>query len=251
MYNPLNYPFLILVAPLIVFWLAAWAGRFLRERRQKDDNHEDLLFVIGGTLTLLGLLIGFSFSMAVNRYDLRKSYEAQEANAIGTAYIRANLLPAADASKMRSLLSRYLDQRILTYKSDSELEFLQNSAQTTRLQAGLWSALTESAAIPSTPVGARILDSMNDVFSSQVYARAAWLNRIPIAAWILLIAISILCNLLIGYGARERSWFLLIVLPIALAISLFLIADIDSPYRGVIHVVPQNLESLAEFLRSQ
>jgi len=251
MFNPLNYPFLILVGPLLAFWLAAQIGDFFRGRQQKGDHHEDFLFVIGGTLTLLGLLIGFSFSMAVNRYDQRKNYEAQEANAIGTAYFRADLLPAADASKVRSLLKSYLDQRILAYKSGTEQQFSENSAQTARLQNGLWSAVTRPVAVQPTPIGARILDSLNDVFSSQTYAQAAWRNRIPISAWILLIAISILCNLLVGYGAHGRSAFLLFVLPIALSISLFLIADIDSPYRGVIHVLPQNLESLADSLRSQ
>jgi hypothetical protein len=62
---------------------------------------------------------------------------------------------------------------------------------------------------------------------------------------------SIFCNLLLGYGVLQRSSFLFLVLPIALSISLFLIADIDSPVRGVIRVQPQNLESLAESLHSR
>jgi len=251
MFNPLNYPFLVLVVLLLTFWLAARIGDLLRAGRKNDDIHEDFLFVIGGTLTLLGLLIGFSFSMAVNRYDQRKNYEAQEANAIGSAYNRADLLPPVEAVKVRSLLTSYLDQRILAYNSATEQQFRQNSAQTARLQIGLWSAVTQPAALQPTPIGARILDGMNDVLSSQAYAQAAWRNRIPFAAWILLIAISVLCNLLLGYSAHGRSAFLLFVLPVALSISLFLIADIDSPYRGVIGVVPQNLEGLAESLRSQ
>ena len=101
------------------------------------------------------------------------------------------------------------------------------------------------------PLGYKLsLEGMNDVLSTQGYALAAWQNRIPIAAWILLVAISVFCNLLIGYGVRGGSAFRLYILPIALSISLFLIADIDSPYRGLIHVPPQNLESLAEYLRS-
>jgi hypothetical protein len=65
-------------------------------------------------LTLLVLLIGFSFSMAVNRYDQRKSYEAEEANAIGTEYVRARLLLSTDSEKLRELLGSYLDQRVLS-----------------------------------------------------------------------------------------------------------------------------------------
>jgi hypothetical protein len=91
---------------------------------------------------------------------------------------------------------------------------------------------------------------MNEVLDRQGDAQAARWNRIPIAAWVLMIMMSIFCNVLMGYGALERSSFFFLVLPIALSISLFLIADIDSPGRGVIRVQPQILEGLAESLHS-
>jgi hypothetical protein len=87
--------------------------------------------------------------------------------------------------------------------------------------------------------------------ASQGYNQAAWWNRIPIAAWSLLIMMSIFCNLLVGYSAHGRNAFLFLILPLALSIAFFLIADIDSPRRGLIHVRPQNLESLSESLNSQ
>jgi len=253
MLNPLDYPFLILAVSLLVFWAAAWVGSTLRDRQsdQKKDVRDDFAFVLGGTLTLLGLIIGFTFSMAVSRYDQRKNYEEQEANAIGTEYIRADLLPEADASKVRALLSRYLDQRILDFKARHDQQLGQINTETARLQAQLWTAVTKLASAQPTTVAALVVSGMNDVFSSQGYTQAAWWNRIPIAAWLLLIAISIFCNLLIGYGAHESSAFLFLILPIALSISLFLIADIDSPRQGFIHVSPQDLESLAESLHSQ
>src|SRR5262245_10726477 len=71
------------------------------------DDQEGFSTVRNATLTLLGLIIGFSFSMAVTRYDQRKNYEEAEANAIGTEYVRADLLPAEDAGKVRKLLIRY------------------------------------------------------------------------------------------------------------------------------------------------
>ena len=228
-------------------------GSTLRDRQldQKKDVRDDFLFILGGTLTLLGLIIGFTFSMAVSRYDQRKYYEEQEANAIGTEYIRADLLPEADASKVHALLSSYLDQRILDFKARHDQQLRQVNAETARLQTQLWTAVIRPAAAQPTPVTALVVSGMNDVLNSQGYTQAAWWNRIPIAAWLLLIAITIFCNLLIGYGAHERSAFLFLILPIALSISLFLIADIDSPRRGFIHVSPQSLESLAESLHPQ
>jgi len=88
------------------------------------------------------------------------------------------------------------------------------------------------------------------VLNSQGYTQAAWWNRIPIAAWALLAVIAICCNLMVGYGTRrpDAGATLLLVLPLLVSISFFLIADIDSPRGGVIHVRPQNLVSLSESL---
>jgi hypothetical protein len=95
------------------------------------------------------------------------------------------------------------------------------------------------------------VSGMNDVLNSRGYTQAAWWNRIPMAAWALMILIAVLSNVLIGYSSQNmRSRRMLFpVLPVVLSISFFLIADIDSPRRGIIHVVPQNLLSVAGTLR--
>jgi hypothetical protein len=253
MFNPLDYPLLVLVVSLLALWTFAWIGSSLRARQRnaKEDSHDDFAFVLGAALTLLGLIIGFTFSMAVSRYDQRKNLEEQEANAIGTEYVRADLLPSADAAKVRVLLKDYLDQRILYYKARNEQTLRQISAQIARQQTEMWSAVATPAVAQPTPVMALSIAGMNDVLNSEGYTQAAWWNRLPIAAWTLLITISIFCNLLIGYVAHGKSAFLFLILPIALSISLFLIADIDSPRGGVIRIYPQNLERLAESLHSQ
>src|SRR5580704_9333944 len=122
-HNPLDYPLLILVLTFFAFWISAWGGAYLRKRQrnpEKADDHEDFALLLGSTLTLLALIIGFTFSMAVNRYDQRKDYEEQEANAIGTEYVRADVLPAADAARVRAMLMIYLNQRMLYYKTRDE-----------------------------------------------------------------------------------------------------------------------------------
>jgi hypothetical protein len=248
-----DYPFLILLLSLAILWGSASIGAWLRKRRRElgEGAHEDFAFILGATLTLLGLIVGFTFSMAVNRYDQRKDYEGQEANAIGTEYVRADLLPAADAARVRTLLRSYLRQRILNYGArDSRLR-QQTVAETVRLQNEMWSAVVAPATAQPTQIAVLVVAGMNDVLNSQGYTQAAWWNRIPAAAWALLVLISIFCNGLIGYSTHGRSAYLFLILPIALSISLFLIADIDSPRGGVIRVRPQNLETLAERLQSQ
>ena len=236
---------------LVVLWLSADLGNFIGRRRPlQEEQREDFSVVQAAILTLLGLLIGFTFSMAVSRYDQRKNYEEAEANAIGTEYVRADLLPVADAARVRDLLRNYLDQRVLFYTTRDERELERINAATAQLQTELWSAVQASAAKSPTPVVALAVSGMNDVLNSQGYTQFAWWNRIPVAAWGLMAAIAICCSLLIGYGARRKAVLLFSILPLAVSISFFLIADMDSPRRGLIRVLPQNLMSLSQSLQA-
>ncbi len=251
----LNYPLLVLVFSLVTFYLAGWVGAALRKRRSEvaKEEREDFNLIMTGTLTLLGLIIGFTFSMAISRYDLRKNYEEAEANAIGTEYLRLDFLPAADVPQARALLLRYLDQRILFYGVRYGNRLQQINAETVAVQNELWSAVRVPAQMQQTPVMALVVAGMNDVLNSQGYTQAAWWNRIPAAAWDLMVLMAVFCNMLIGYGmhrADTRS-ALRMVLPFVVSISFFLISDIDSPRGGVIRVSPQNLISLAQSLHAQ
>ena len=247
--NPLDYPLPFFLLSFLVLWLAARVGARFRQRRGEPDEAEKeyLGLIVGAALTLLALIIGFTFSMAVGRYDQRKNYEEQEANAIGTEYVRAGLLPAADAAKVRALLKSYLDERIVFYTTRNAHRLAQTNAATAQLQNDLWSAVQAPAAAQPTPLSALAVSGMNDVLNSQGYAQAAWWNRIPLAAWFLMGAIAVCCDWLVGYGARvgktkpRRS----LLLPLIVAIAFFLIADLDSPRSGVIRVRPQNLLSLS------
>jgi len=107
-------------------------------------------------------------------------------------------------------------------------------------------ALTVPAAQQPTPITALAVAGMNDVLNSEGYTQAAWWNRIPTAAWMLMAFIALGCNLLLGFGERRLATepALMLVLPLLVAISLGLIADIDSPRGGLIRVAPQNLHAL-------
>jgi hypothetical protein len=198
-------------------------------------------------LTLLALIIGFSFSTAVSRYDQRKNYEEEEANAIGTEYVRVDFLVAVDAAKVRDLRSRYWDQRILFYTTRDSQQLERIESEAVRLQSQMWSTVQNAAAEHPPPLALAVW-GMNDVLNRQGYTQAAWWNRIPEGAWILLMFLAVCCSLLIGYGAHRRERFLFTVLPFLVSVALFLIADIDSPRTGVIHVAPQNLVSLSQSL---
>ena len=251
--NLMNFPLLVLALSFVFLFLAAHFGDFLRNRvfPLKEEVRNDFGVVLGATLTLLGLLIGFSFSMAVSRYDQRKNYEEAEANAIGTEYVRADLLPAGDAARVRELLKKYVDQRVLFYTTRNPQRLAKINEDTAELQNELWSAVLADAAAHPTPPVALVVSGMNDVLNSQGYTQAAWWNRIPIAAWGLMAAIAICCNLLIGYGAHRTERRIFLIVPVAVSIAFFLISDIDSPRGDAIRVIPQNLLSLSQSLRTQ
>jgi hypothetical protein len=87
-----DFPLLVFILSFAALMIAAWCGDLLRKRSKSsaEANRDDSGVVLAGTLTLLGLIIGFSFAMATNRYDLRKCSEQAEANAIAVLYMRAD-----------------------------------------------------------------------------------------------------------------------------------------------------------------
>jgi hypothetical protein len=250
----MNWPLIVFLFSFVLMWASAQIGAhcFKGSRKLEGDERDAFGFVLGAVLTLLGLIIGFSFSMAIGRYDQRKNYEEEEANAIGTEYVRADLLAPPDAAKIRGLLSKYLDQRVLFYETQDTNHLRQINSDTAQLQNQMWSAVRSAGLSPPTPVSALAVSGMNDVINSQGYTQAAWWNRIPVAAWGLIAGIAICCNLLLGFATRHierkaRS-VLLFILPLVLSISFLLLADIDSPRGGFIRVRPQNLLSLSQSL---
>jgi hypothetical protein len=244
-----DHPPAVLVVALVVQCLAAYVGDLLRRRRAVPADGGEFGATLPAALTLLGLIVGFSFSMAVSRYDQRKNYEEAEANAIGTEYVRAELLPTAGPARVRNLLLQYTGQRILFYRVRDREQLRRIDTETASLQNRLWSAVVELTAGQHDPVSALVIAGMNDVLNSQGYTQAAWWNRIPPGAWLLMWLVAIACNLLVGYGERRTSRMMLLVLPLIVAVALFLIADIDSPRAGVIRVQPQNLELLYQGLK--
>ncbi|HET6206170.1 MAG TPA: hypothetical protein VFD98_05130 [Terracidiphilus sp.] len=247
----MNYPLAIGVLTLVCLWAAARLGAFLRKRKTTDDESQkdEYGIVLSATLTLLGLLIGFSFSMAISRYEQRKDYEEEEANAIGTEYIRVDLLSDPVRAKLKADLAQYLDLRIRRYEAHASDDVTELAAATAKLQDEMWNEVRNAAVATPDPVRATVVTGMNDVINRQGYTQAARWNRIPLPAWGLMAAIALFSNFLIGFGAKKHNNYVLLVVPLAIAVSFFLIADIDSPQGGLVRVAPQNLIALADSLK--
>jgi hypothetical protein len=251
MIDVIEHGWLVFLVAFVVLWLTARLGALIARRYPlAREMRSDFNVLQGAALTLLALIIGFSFAMASTRYDQRKNLEEAEANAIGTEFYRAQLLPLADAAEVRTLLKSWVDLRIEFYTATGADNVRSINERTAKLQSKLWAAVLPAASSTPTPITALAIAGMNDVLNAQGYTQAAWLNRIPPAAWYLMGAIALFCNLLLGYGLHGAvsPRRLTVILPFFTAIAFAFIADIDSPRHGIILVNPENLISLSASL---
>jgi hypothetical protein len=246
------HPAVLFVVLLLLFIGAVAFGAHVLRRIVvlPEDDREDFNIVQTATLTLLALLVGFSLSMAVGRYDQRKNLEEGEANAIGTEYARADLADPVIGAKIKAGLIRYAELRLTDFRTRDLRELEHINRDTGARQAELWQLATQVAQEQPTPIGALVVAGMNDVLNSQDYSEAARINHIPLGAWFLMILIALLGCVVQGYGTkgRLRRGLLITILPVTVALSLALIVDIDSPRGGMIHVQPQDLARLLHSL---
>lgn len=229
--------------------LSIWLGKRMLPANAEGD--EDYSIILGATLSLLGLLIGFTLSMSISGFNSRQASEQNEAITIRSAYLRADLLPEADRQQIKTELKQYLQIRIRLYETQDMALRLQLREQAVQQQGTLWERVRQHALANPTPVSASILSSINDLVSTQQKTIADWQHQIPFAAWFLLMVIAICCNLLVGYNARKSHGRLrlMMLLPAMISLAFLMIAEIDAPGRGVIRVAPANLLSLQETLQ--
>ncbi|MBK5344648.1 hypothetical protein JFU48_25105 [Pseudomonas sp. TH49] len=223
-----------------------------RGTKSPAEGLEDFRMILGASLSLLALLIGFTLSMSINGFNSRQAGEEMEAAAINAAYIRMDLLPAEDGPKIQSLLIDYLDKRLQFYGTHAPLKQKNIHLETIDIQNKLWSSISLAANSKQTPITALTVTGINDVLSTQRKTQANWRNQIPLAAWLLLSLVAACCNVMLGYNARgvRRSAALLLILPLMISMSFMMIGDIDAPGRGIIRVKPVNLEFLNETLKT-
>jgi hypothetical protein len=230
---------------LFVLMLAfAEAGRRIgRARLARNPELPTGIGVAEGALFgLLGLLLAFTFSGAASRFVDRRDLINEETNAIGTAYLRVDLLPADAQPEIRELFRRYVDVRAIVYR-DSEDRALTESrfAEGVALQEEIWTKATAACLGPDAPPQAAILllpalNAMIDITTSRVSANR---NHPPPILYALLVLLSLIGSLLVGYASspnKERSWLHTMVFATLLSVTLYVIVDLEFPRFGLIRV---------------
>jgi hypothetical protein len=247
----LTHPAIFGLAATALLLAASFYGSLLRARKPQVvmQNEKPLKALEGAILGLLALLVGFTFSMAIARYDLHIQAEIDEANAIGTVWQRADTLPTAQRAEVQQLLRQYVQVRLDFPKADTDAEQQHVLAETMRLQTQLWAIAQTAASAQRDPISALFLTSLNDASDAAEKRTAALGNRIPALAWAMLVFMSCMGSLFVGMSIASRSPLLLMTLPFVLGVVLTLVRDLDSPHAGFIQVDQQSMQRLAEEVR--
>ena len=217
--------------------------RFGRSRSHSipESAHEGIGVIEAAVFALLGLLLALSFSGGASRLDVRRQLIVQEANAIGTAYLRIDLLPASDQPEMRRLFRDYLDARLSAYGNISNLDAATREfARAVQIQQHIWTLAVAGCRDDPTQNAARLLlpalNEMIDVTTSRAIALRTHLPSLIIA---LLVVVTLLSGLLAGYAmakCQQRSWLHVLVYAATVALTVYTILDLDYPRFGLIRL---------------
>lgn len=195
----------------------------------------------GALFALMGLLIAFTFSSAAQRFEVRRHLIVTEANDIGTAWLRLDLLPAESQPALRESFRRYLDARIAGYKALPDIEAAMGFLdQASEIQGEIWGqAVAAAQAAPSPHATMLLLPSLNAMFDIASSRTAAAKTHAPPLIFAMLVGLALACSLLAGYdmsAARNRSWIHAIGFAAILSGSVYVIFDLEYPRMGLIHL---------------
>ncbi len=216
----------------------------LRQRAKHADGASPGLGAVEGAIFgLMGLLVAFTFSGAAARFDARRHLIVEEANDIGTAYLRLDLLPAAAQPPLREKFRQYVDARIETYRAFPDLDAATSQHdQALLLQAEIWrDAVTASQQSPSAQAAMLLLPALNAMIDITTTRAAAVRTHPPILIFGLLGALALASSLLAGYGmaaAASRSWLHIFGFVLILGLTVYVILDLEFPRLGLIRIDP-------------
>jgi hypothetical protein len=224
----------------------------LRKRHHPDEDETIINTMLGATLAMWAFLLAFLVSIAANRFDERRSLVVQEANAIGTTYLRAGYLPELYRSESRKLLQGYAASRVALNQLDG---FKQAVNAAPELQASLWNLAQEMAInSPSNPIYSLYISSLNetiDLHTSRVVSLTT--SRIPYTIYVGMYIIGVLGLFMLGYHnglSEKRNWVITVVLVLIFSTIMLLIIDLDRPWGGFLTVSQQPMVDLINSFKS-
>ena len=248
-------PIEILGLLCLLLMLACSEAGFRMGRRSRgnidDAMRSNITIFESAILGVLGLLMGFTMSMAVTRFDVRRLLVVQEANAIGTTWLRSQMMPEPDRTEFAGLLRQYVDSR-LRYAPAMDLDqMLELREQGQRLQGELWSRATGFAVRERSINAGLLLQTSNQMIDLEAARWAAFWGRVPQPVIYMNTLIAMLAATLLGYGfglIGKRHLVSTVMLAVAISGVLTVIVDLDRPWQGFIKVSQQPMRDLQKQL---
>ena len=254
-----SYNSALIAVTLFILIVLANEGGYRYARRTTPQADEGVTSqtnaIQAGMLGLLALLLGFSFNMALQRFDIRSTAVLEESNAIGTAYLRAELLPELQSTKATALISEYVSVRVEGGKAEmtDHDRRQENSEKTAILQAQLWRIALEAADTDPRPVTTGLfLQSINDVIDAYGIRQAVLQKHVPEVVLFLLIGIFVISGSVQGYASGlvgDRPWLATVSLAGLIVLVIFIVIDLDRPRRGLIEVDQSSMVDLSQQLK--
>ena len=213
--------------------------------RSEQEKDSPVGGMVGATLGLLAFMLAFTFGLAANRFEARRQIVLDEANAIGTTYLRAAMLAEPMRTDARNLLREYVDVRIEGVQSGNVAQAMVKSEE---IQNRLWSVATATAEKEKNVITSLFVQSLNQVIDLHATRIMAGLrSRVPGIIWIVLYLLAILAMGLLGYQsalANSRRSIAVIALVIGFSAVLYLIADLDRPGQGLLRTSQETMIDL-------
>lgn len=233
---------LLFVAALFLGMMACLElGRRMGRRADLSAANEGLGVIEGAMFALLGLLIAFTFSGAATRFEGRRHLIVEEANDIGTAYLRVDLLPADAQPEIRDLFRRYVDSRLETYRLIVDRSKAnQDFAKSLELQAAIWEKSVAAAGrSPNTAASMLLLPALNAMIDITTVRIAATEDHPPNVIFGMLALIALATSLMAGFemaGSQRRSWLHILGYALIISVAVCVILDLEFPRMGLIRV---------------
>jgi len=228
--------------------------RIRRRERGEDGETPGLGVVDAGVFALLGLLVAFTFSGAATRFDARRHLVIEEANDIGTAYLRLDLLPADARTQLQEIFRQYLDARLAAYQNVVDQEATRSAmAKVNDLQRQIWTRAVQACRrVSTTDAAILLLPALNAMFDITTTRTAVTQIHPPTIIFALLVIVALVCSLLAGYGmaatAAPRDWVHIVGIAVVLTVTVYVIVDLEYPRLGFIRV--DSFDQLLASLRS-
>lgn len=242
--NPARVAAMLSIGPFFAMLACLEAGYRIGRRVSKRDYlapHEGVGTIEAAVFALLGLLLAFTFANGIAHLDQRRDLIIREANAISTAYLRLDLLPASQQPEMRRRFREYLDTRLRVYEKLPDLTAAdQEMAHAAQLQQEIWAgAIAARPADPTGDVARLLLPALNDMIDITTSRTMALRIHVPALIFALSISVALLSGLLAGYSMAKRkgrSWLHLLLYALVIALTIHTVLDLDYPRFGLIRL---------------